>query len=92
MRQAAIALKVPTSQEQQPFDPAVISAPVTLGNPLKYHSTFLHGIMTHLFFRHIVSIGTTIWSLGELYTGKGRSKYWSGRGVCMKWTQYGNIT
>lgn len=46
--------------------------------------------MTHS--RHIVSIGTTIWSLGELYTGKGRSKYWSGRGVCMKWIQYGNIT
>ncbi|KAI7877596.1 hypothetical protein K492DRAFT_150315, partial [Lichtheimia hyalospora FSU 10163] len=57
MRQAAIALKVQSSEEQQSYDPHVISAPVTL-----------------------VSIGTTIWSLGELYTGKGRSKYWSGRG------------
>ncbi|KAI9030140.1 hypothetical protein CLU79DRAFT_425530 [Phycomyces nitens] len=27
----------------------------------------------------IMSIGTTIWDLGELYTGKGRSKYWSNR-------------
>ncbi|KAI7871634.1 hypothetical protein BDF14DRAFT_1763062 [Spinellus fusiger] len=28
----------------------------------------------------LVSISTTIWELGELSTGRGRSKYWSGRG------------
>ncbi|KAL1928644.1 hypothetical protein VTP01DRAFT_2430 [Rhizomucor pusillus] len=32
----------------------------------------------------LASIGTTIWELGELYTGPGRSKYWSGRGCRYK--------
>jgi hypothetical protein len=29
----------------------------------------------------LASIGTTIWELGQLECGKGRKKYWSGRGV-----------
>ncbi|KAI8377795.1 uncharacterized protein BYT42DRAFT_357856 [Radiomyces spectabilis] len=32
----------------------------------------------------LASIGTTIWSLGELYVGEGRKKYWSTRGCKYK--------
>ncbi|KAG0166687.1 hypothetical protein DFQ28_006964 [Apophysomyces sp. BC1034] len=32
----------------------------------------------------LTSIGTTILSLGEIYTGKGRTKYWSSRGCRYK--------
>ncbi|KAI9492490.1 hypothetical protein BDB00DRAFT_976966 [Zychaea mexicana] len=32
----------------------------------------------------LLSIGTTIWELGSLKTGKGRSQYWSGRGCRYK--------
>lgn len=34
------------------------------------------------------SIGTTIWSLGELNTGIGRSRSWSNRGVRQQPHQY----
>ncbi|KAI8145209.1 hypothetical protein BJV82DRAFT_51270 [Fennellomyces sp. T-0311] len=37
-----------------------------------------------LFTGSAVSIGTTIWELGRIYTEEGRSKYWSGRGVGVK--------
>ncbi|KAI7858843.1 hypothetical protein BDC45DRAFT_497751 [Circinella umbellata] len=32
----------------------------------------------------LLSIGTTIWEIGHLYTGKYRSKWWSGRGCRYK--------
>lgn len=57
--------------------PDIISVPVTL-RMLSFN--FQKSNWSHQVF-YLGSIGTTIWSLGELNVGKGRSKAWSSRGV-----------
>lgn len=77
MRQYIASKKSTFANPESDYNPDALSVPFTLGRcPLATHrALYIHETNTRL-----ASIGTTIWNLGELKTGRGRSRYWSGRG------------
>ncbi|ORY93528.1 hypothetical protein BCR43DRAFT_497090 [Syncephalastrum racemosum] len=62
-------------RQVEPVRQYIASKKSTFANP---DSTYVPDALSVPFT--LASIGTTIWDIGELKTGRGRSRYWSGRG------------